>query len=722
MIELLAPAGNEECFFAAINNGADAVYLGLDSFSARKNAGNFTKDNINYFVSYAHTTGVKVYVALNTIVKDEELKDFLLTASYACSAGADALIVQDVFLGKLLREYFPDIELHLSTQAGINNAEGVAVAKEYGFSRVILARETERKEIKSIAEKIDTEIFVHGALCSSFSGHCYMSSFIGGNSGNRGLCKQPCRKKYKIETKSGGGEYSFSLADLKLDDKISEIEKLGVKSVKIEGRMRTPEYVAAAVRLYRNAIDGKTADGEEIFRTYNRGDYTKGYVYGYDGGIVSDKIQNHKGAFYGKVKKIGSDKLIADSSEVPHKGDGFKIVRDGFEVGNAVALNDGRELAFKGSVKVGDEIRITRDEKLSEKLDAVPGKKEKLVVSAKFSEGEFPELSAKCVTVVGEEVLEKAKTRPVAAEDIGENLLKTDVYPFEPQAEVFVKGEPFIVKSRLNALRAKFYETVFYKDVKPLEKVDFIFDFANNFKPSYKGVAMAERYVSLPEGYAFVLFPDSYDDRKKIETETKLIREDKYLYVPAFLREDDVKIIEELLPLFDGVYADGLSGLEIADKASKKVIVGTGFNVFNSADFSELKKRGINDIVFSKELSLREAEKISGSGYMFTFGRIRLAEFLYCPFKKQCFDCRRKNYFSVTDDTGHSFMLRRYKLNGKCRFELYNGDIIKTSKTAYNFFNFIKFSDRQTEAFLSGREDGLKDLKFTVGNLKRGIL
>ena len=183
-------------------------------------------------------------------------------------------------------------------------------------------------------------------------------------------------------------------------------------------------------------------------------------------------------------------------------------------------------------------------------------------------------------------ITEKAKTRPVAAEDIGENLLKTDVYPFEPQAEVFVKGEPFIVKSKLNALRAKFYETVFYKDVKPLKKVDFVFDFANNFKPSYKGVAMAERYVSLPEGYAFVLFPDSYDDREKIETETKLIREDKYLYVPAFLREDDVKIIEELFPLFDGVYADGLSGLEIAYKASKKVIVGTGFNVFNSADVS----------------------------------------------------------------------------------------------------------------------------------------
>ena len=722
MIELLAPAGNEECFFAAINNGADAVYLGLDSFSARKNAGNFTKDNINYFVSYAHALNVKVYVALNTIVKDDELKDFLLTASYACSAGVDALIVQDVFLGKLLHEYFPEVELHLSTQAGINNVEGVAIAEDYGFSRVILARETEQKEIKSIAEKIDTEIFVHGALCSSFSGHCYMSSFIGGNSGNRGLCKQPCRKKYKIETKAGEGEYSFSLADLKLDDKISEIEKLGVKSVKIEGRMRTPEYVAAAVRLYRNAIDGKKTSDEEIFRTYNRGDYTKGYVYGFDGGIVSDKIQNHKGALYGRVKSISQDRLIVDSAEVPHKGDGFKIVRDGFEVGNAVALNGGRELAFKGMVKVGDEIRITKDENLSAKLDSVPQKKKALYISAKFCEGEFPSLSADGITVVGDERLEKAKTRPVTEKDIEENILKTDVYPFEPHVEVIVKGEPFIVKSKLNALRAKFYETVFCKGIKHLKNTDYIFDFANNFKPCHKGVAMAERYVPLPEGYAFVLFPDSYGDREKIEKDVKLIRKDKYLYVPAFLREEDIKTIKELLPLFDGVYADGLSGIKIAEQTSKKVIVGTGLNVFNSADVSELIKRGINDIVFSKELSFREAERISGNGFMFTFGRVRLAEFLYCPFKKRCAACRRENYFSVTDETGHSFLLRRYKLGGRCRFELYNGDIIKISKTAYNFFNFIKFSDRQTEAFLDGKEDELKDLKFTVGNLKRGIL
>ena len=179
MIELLAPAGNEECFFAAINNGADAVYLGLNSFSARKNAGNFTRDNIRFYVSYAHAVGVKVYVALNTLIKDSELEDFIAAAKTAYEAGADALIVQDVFSGKILKGVLPDCELHLSTQAGVNNLAGVKIAEEYGFSRVILARETEEREIKSIAENIDTEIFVHGALCSSFSGHCYMSSFIG---------------------------------------------------------------------------------------------------------------------------------------------------------------------------------------------------------------------------------------------------------------------------------------------------------------------------------------------------------------------------------------------------------------------------------------------------------------------------------------------------------------------------------------------------------------
>ena len=237
-----------------------------------------------------------------------------------------------------------------------------------------------------------------------------MSSFIGGNSGNRGLCKQPCRKKYVIETKTGEGKYSFSLSDLYLADRIGDIIKLGVKSVKIEGRMRTPEYVAAAVGVYRKAIDGLSFDLSEIKRTYNRGDYTEGYVFGFNGGILSDKVQNHCGEYFGLVKRVYGGKLIFDGLKPARCGDGFKILRNGFETGNAVCLRNGKELDCKGDVKVNDVVMITRDVALSEELLNAEPKRKAVSVVAYFSEGEKPYLEANGIKVVGENVLEKAKS------------------------------------------------------------------------------------------------------------------------------------------------------------------------------------------------------------------------------------------------------------------------------------------------------------------------
>lgn len=722
MIELLAPAGNEECFFAAVNNGADAVYLGLSSFSARKNAGNFTDENIGYYVSYAHALGVKVYVALNTVVKDGEIAEFFKEAQVAYSAGADALIIQDIFLGSVIKKAIPDCVIHLSTQAGINNLSGAKLAAEYGFSRVILSRETEYGEIKEIAGQIETEIFVHGALCSSFSGHCYISSFIGGNSGNRGRCKQPCRKKYEIQTKTGKGKYSFSLADLDLSDKIGEIEKLGVKSIKIEGRMRTPEYVAAAVRLYRNALNGVRADKSEIKRTYNRGDYTKGYIFGLKNDVISDKIQNHRGEYYGKVKKVYADKILIDSLAAPAVGDGFKIIRGEEETGNAVCFKDGRELNFKGNVKVGDSVAITKDIRLSEKLAAVPAKKKEITVNAYFAEGEKPKLESCGVVIFGDEILEKASTSPVTAEQIKENLLKTDKYPFSITPEVIVEGSPFLVRSKMNKMRAELYGKIFSQDVKSFKNVEFKSGFTFFCKLSYKGVIMSDGDCSVPEGYAFVLRPTSYDDVVSVKKTLDKINTDKFLFVPAFLSDSDENAIRDLLSLFDGIYADGLSGIALWKNSDKKIIAGTGLNVFNSADIAALNEMGITDVVLSKELSFREISGIKGNGYVLSFGAIKLAEFLYCPFGRDCAHCKRGFEFAVKDETGHKFILRRYRLNGRCRFELYNGDLIKTDKIKYNFYNFIGFSDSETKAFFESDKDIKADCGFTSGNLKRGVL
>ena len=199
MLEILAPAGNAECADAAINNGANAIYLGLSSFSARQSAGNFDVAAFRTVVLKAHLCGVKVYVAMNTIIKDGELGEFFEALLSAWNEGADALILQDPFLGKIIHETYPEIVLHLSTQAGVCTVDGARFARSCGFSRVILARETPLAEIEKIASFIETEVFIQGALCTCFSGQCYFSSFAGGNSGNRGRCKQPCRKLYAYD-------------------------------------------------------------------------------------------------------------------------------------------------------------------------------------------------------------------------------------------------------------------------------------------------------------------------------------------------------------------------------------------------------------------------------------------------------------------------------------------------------------------------------------------
>ena len=310
MSEILAPAGDAQSFYAALNAGADAIYLGLTDFSARKSAENFTLSNLSQFTDRAHLFGVKVYVALNTLVKDAELPSFFSCAREAWNAGADALIIQDIFLGKILHECYPEIVLHLSTQAGVCNVYGARLAKRYGFSRVILARETPIEDISEIAKILETEVFVQGALCTCFSGQCYMSSFAGGNSGNRGFCKQPCRKKYSIDgNKKEKLAYRLSLSDLCVGEQIRPLIQAGVCSFKIEGRMRSPSYVSASVRYYRDLLDEKSApvlkqDFSDLKRTFNRGNYTLGYSFGQDKNLISFEVQGHIGERVGKVSLL----------------------------------------------------------------------------------------------------------------------------------------------------------------------------------------------------------------------------------------------------------------------------------------------------------------------------------------------------------------------------------------------------------------------------------
>ena len=714
MFELLAPAGNSECFFAAINNGANAVYIGLSDFSARKNAENFTKENIRYYVAYAHIFNVKVYVAVNTLVKNAELDDFVSTVKYAYEAGADAFIVQDVFLAETLKNTFPEIVLHLSTQGGVNNVEGAEYALRKGFSRVILARETQINEIKEITKVTETEVFVHGALCSSFSGHCYISSFVGGNSGNRGLCKQPCRRAYTLETSENKGKYAISLSDLCLIDKLKELRDTGVKSVKIEGRMRNPEYVASVVKAYRQAIDDGIADTKEIKRTFNRGDFTLGYPFGVAKNIVSDKIQNHKGIKVGTVRKLSdNNRIIVETDETFNVGDGFKIIRNGYEVGNAVALSIGKILAYKGEIKIGDEVNITKDVGLATEL-LEKTKKVPVEILVNATEGDY--LTAVCgeYIVKSDRILEKAKTHPITEEELSLNFSKTDKYPFLPNVKAIVVGEPFIVKSALNNLRAALYEKLFYGnsktrtvDIESLEIPKSRYELSDNYN-----LLISDDLSDKKRGYTFVYFPNNYDviEKKKHSA---------YLFVPSFLTDGDIVKIKELSEYFDGFYVDGVDGLEIAESLSKPFIAGLGLNVFNKFDENALLTEGAKIIAASKELSLKEISDFGSNIVVFTNGNIRLAELLYCPYGKNCKNCNRKDINELTDELGHKFFVRRYKINDRCRFEIYNGSILNVKADIHGgkLINVVGLDENTRNSIINSEYE-----KIYYGNLKKGVL
>lgn len=273
--EILAPAGGEAQLRAAVLCGADAVYLGLRGFNARAGAENFDENTLPQTVGWCHARGVRVYVTLNTLVTDRELPEWIKTLDAVAAAGVDGVLVQDLGLAKIIRQRYPTLPLHASTQMTIHNLAGARLLEEMGFAQVVLARELSKEEIAAICAgtSMRCEVFVHGALCMSVSGQCYLSSVLGERSGNRGRCAQPCR----LDFKSHGRGYALSLKDLTLTDRLRELEALGVASFKIEGRLKRPEYVAAAVTACRQSLAGEVPDLETLQSVFSRSGFTDGY-------------------------------------------------------------------------------------------------------------------------------------------------------------------------------------------------------------------------------------------------------------------------------------------------------------------------------------------------------------------------------------------------------------------------------------------------------------
>lgn len=327
-VELLLPAGNMECLRAAVNNGADAVYLGLGKFNARRRAENFDENNIFGAVEYCHKRGVKVYVAFNTLVKNDELEDFFRLVNVAYCAGADSVIVQDRAFVLYIRKSFPNFEVHLSTQAGVVNSFSVPD----DVDRVVLARELGIDEVERIVKKREVEVFVHGALCFSYSGQCLFSSMVGGRSGNRGFCAQPCRRLYN-------NKYNLSTMDLCLLEKIPDLIRAGVSSFKVEGRLRSPIYVATVARIYRKYIDlyyddpssfrVDKKDLDDLKIVFNR-EFTSGF--GFENNVVDSRKPMNRGLFIGVFEngklKLRSFLKVGDGIGVWFKDDEIK----GFQI------------------------------------------------------------------------------------------------------------------------------------------------------------------------------------------------------------------------------------------------------------------------------------------------------------------------------------------------------------------------------------------------------
>lgn len=674
MIEILAPAGDEKSAYAAINAGADAIYLGLTSFSARSSAENFGLGALENMISYAHVLGVKIYVAMNTLVKENELQSFVENAVAAWNIGADALIIQDMQLGAYLKETYPQMVLHLSTQAGVCNYYGALAAKKCGFSRVILARETKLEDIAEIAKIIETECFVQGALCTCFSGQCYLSSFAGGNSGNRGKCKQPCRKKYSINRK-GYEEpaYRISLADLCVGEDIKTLAQAGVSSFKIEGRMRRPEYVSAAVNYYNKLLDGVADEGDfsALKRAYNRGNYTKGLAFGQTKSFISSAVQGHIGEYVGVVT-VADGKYFCSTSANFAEGDCFKILRAGKELCGATfkqSASGGFCLASSVRLKNGDKVFITTDARLNQRLLSCK-RKLKINLSAFFTVGEKPVVTVDGESYTADFLCQPANGRPLTEEDFKKCFDKLDLYPFEVNYVCFENaGCAFVPVSLLNKFRRDIYAAVYEKLARNgNEKIKKIQPLPQPEKPcENRKIAVMCASLDGVTADVGILRPQDYS-----ADFTPLIRDfkgERFLYLPPYFSGENIRAVEGALNAFDGIYCGGNYALELAKKLKKKLFAGTGFNLSNSIAIDRLKA---DYFALSKELTLSEAKPLLRDNcFYLSAGGIKVMDLIYCPFSRSCAGCDKRNLYELTDENGRVFPLRRY-VAGECRFEIYN--------------------------------------------------
>lgn len=487
--ELLAPAGDMECLKWAIEGGCDAVYLGGNHFGARAYSRNFSDEELVQAIKYAHRYGVKVYLTCNTLIYDEEVEDFLNFVRHAHQNGIDAVLIQDLGMYDLIHQKFPDLEIHASTQMHIHNLDGALVAEKLGFKRIVLARETDIAKIKEIKENtnLDLEVFVHGSLCVSYSGQCLFSSLVGGRSGNRGACAGSCRLPYDIVDKNNAvlnqnKKYPLSMKDLCAISSIGTLMDIGVNSFKIEGRMKSKEYVYLVTKLYRKAIDSYIANKkvtidynilDKLRKVFNR-EYTLGFLNSVNNNdVINGKQPNNVGVKIGTVVKLTKSNALIKLNDELHINDGLRIKGSEGEIGTIVndfylhgnLVKEAKagmviSLPIWKKPNIGDEVFLTSSKYIGDCIAwDIEKNPRKVMLTGIVSLRQNEKMTIKVsdginVVELAGSVVDIAKNRPLTKENILEKLNKLGgtVYQFA-KLDILLDDNAFVPLTALNELR-----------------------------------------------------------------------------------------------------------------------------------------------------------------------------------------------------------------------------------------------------------------------------
>lgn len=776
-VELLAPAGDRQSFIGAINAGADAVYIGGKNFGARKFASNFSDEEIVEMISYAHLREVKLYVTINTIIFENEMEEVIRYADFLVEHQVDALIVQDLGVVSMFVKRYPDTEIHLSTQGNVYNINQLKYMKKIGVSRVILARETSIDDIKIMKKEVDLdlEIFIHGALCVSYSGNCLFSSLNGGRSGNRGECAQPCRLKYKLyrdENLMNSDSYILSTKDLMTISNIYELISTGVSSLKIEGRMRKPEYVVATVRAYRAAIDQyydntRSLDNEksikEMKMVFNR-EYTKGYLLNEAPYMINNAHRpNHQGVQIGTVLSYNFGKTSIQLTDTLSVGDGIRILGkndSGGKVskillnGNSVQKanqNDVVIIDFPSFVEENSLVMKTLDYELESSLKVYFDEAYKLVniygrmkcVVGRPIEVEIESEHFDSILVISDYIVEKAKNASQDAEKIRSQFCKFgNTFYNLTSFIVETDNESFIPNNVFNNLRREIIDLLNGQRILRRKRT-IISNIGIDVRRESKFEIMLNAKVETYDQY--LAAKNSLVDIIYVNEKVKLTKEE--LNDPrVYISMNRIWHNLDNYSRFDRLLINDVGALDLTSKAA--IRVNYTLNTVNSNTVETLLSQKVESITMSLESSFENTKEIIHNYNLkqgqkpeievVIYGRMDLMLSKYCPITKSenvlnsnCNLCQKHKYY-LADQNENTYSIIR---DGECNVRIIHYQTLRLIDYLHQLINEgvtnlrLDFTDENYEETLeiinayknkmSNSYYILPDKKYTTGRFLR---